>query len=38
VASDKLDEARADFEKFVALAPNAKETADAKKILEQIKK
>ena len=38
VASDKLDEARADLEKFVQLAPNAKETADAKKILEQIKK
>jgi Flp pilus assembly protein TadD len=38
VASDKLDEARADLEKFVSLAPNAKETADAKKILEQIKK
>jgi tetratricopeptide (TPR) repeat protein len=38
VASDKLDEARADLEKFVSLSPNAKETADAKKILEQIKK
>jgi tetratricopeptide (TPR) repeat protein len=38
VASDKFDEARADLEKFVSLAPNAKETADAKKILEQIKK
>jgi tetratricopeptide (TPR) repeat protein len=38
VASEKLDEARTDLEKFVSLAPNAKETADAKKILEQIKK
>jgi len=38
IASEKLDEARADLEKFVSLAPNAKETADAKKILEQIKK
>jgi len=38
VASEKLDDARADLEKFVQLAPNAKETADAKKILEQIKK
>lgn len=38
VASEKLDEARADFEKFLSLAPNAKEAADAKKILEQIKK
>ena len=38
IASDKLDEARADFEKFIAVAPNAKEAADAKKILEQIKK
>jgi predicted Zn-dependent protease len=38
IASEKLDEARADLEKFVSLAPNAKEAADAKKILEQIKK
>ncbi len=38
VASDKLDDAKADLEKFVQLAPNAKETDDAKKILEQIKK
>jgi Flp pilus assembly protein TadD len=38
IAAEKLDEARADLEKFVALAPNAKETADAKKILEQLKK
>jgi predicted Zn-dependent protease len=38
VASDKLEEAKTDLEKFVSLAPNAKETADAKKILDQIKK
>ena len=38
VAADKLDEARADLDKFVTLAPTAKEAADAKKILEQIKK
>lgn len=38
VSAEKLDEARADFEKFVALAPTSKEAADAKKILEQIKK
>ena len=38
VASDKLDDAKTDLEKFVQLAPNAKEAADAKKILEQIKK
>jgi tetratricopeptide (TPR) repeat protein len=38
IAAEKLDEARADLEKFVAVAPNAKETADAKKILEQLKK
>jgi predicted Zn-dependent protease len=38
VVSEKLDDARADLEKFVSLAPNAKETADAKKILDQIKK
>ena len=38
VASDKLPEAKADLEKFVQLAPNAKEADDAKKILDQIKK
>src|SRR3954468_10581091 len=38
VASDKLEDARADLEKFVSLAPNAKEAADARKILDQIKK
>ena len=38
VASDKLDEARATRTFRDRLAPNAKETADAKKILEQIKK
>lgn len=38
VSSDKLDDAKADLEKFVQLAPNAKEAADAKKIIEQIKK
>jgi len=38
VASDKLEEARADLDKFVSLAPNAKEAADARKILDQIKK
>jgi tetratricopeptide (TPR) repeat protein len=37
VAAQKLPEARADFEKFIAAEPNAKETADAKKILDQIK-
>lgn len=38
VAAEKLPEARADFEKFVSLAPTTKEAEDAKKILEQIKK
>lgn len=38
VAAEKLDLAKADLEKFVTLAPTAKETADAKKILEQLKK
>lgn len=38
VASDKLPEAKGDLEKFVKMAPNAKEAADANKILEQIKK
>lgn len=38
VSAEKLDEARADLEKFVSLAPTAKEAADAKKIIDQIKK
>ena len=38
VASDKLPEAKDDLEKFVKMAPTAKEAADANKILEQIKK
>ncbi len=38
VAADKLPEARTDLEKFVTLAPTAKEAADAKKILDQLKK
>jgi predicted Zn-dependent protease len=38
VSAEKLDEARADLEKFVTLAPTAKEAPDAKKILEQLKK
>ena len=38
VAAEKLDLAKVDLEKFVTLAPTAKETADAKKILEQLKK
>ena len=38
VAAEKLPEARADLEKFVGLAPTAKEAADAKKILDQLKK
>lgn len=38
VSAEKLDEAKADLEKFVTLAPNAKEAPDAKKILEQLKK
>ena len=38
VAAQKFDEARADLEKFVSLSPTAKEVADAKKILDQLKK
>jgi len=38
VAAEKLDLARTDLEKFVSLAPAAKEAADAKKILDQLKK
>jgi predicted Zn-dependent protease len=37
VAAQKLPEAKADFEKFLAADPNAKEAADAKKILDQLK-
>ncbi len=37
--AEKMDEAKADFEKFVTMGkPDSKEVADAKKILEQIKK
>jgi predicted Zn-dependent protease len=38
VAAEKLDEARADLDKFVTLAPTAKEAEDARKILAQLKK
>ena len=39
VAAQKLDEAKADLEKFVSLAPpGTKEVGDAQKILDQIKK
>jgi hypothetical protein len=33
-----MDEAKTDLEKFVSLAPTAKEAADAKRILEQMTK
>jgi tetratricopeptide (TPR) repeat protein len=38
LAATKYDEAKADLEKFVAVAPTAKEADDAKKILEQMAK
>jgi predicted Zn-dependent protease len=39
LSAQKLDESKADFEKFVAVAPpDSKEVADAKKILEQMVK
>ncbi len=38
VQAKKYDEGKADLEKFVSLAPNAKEAADAKKIIEQLAK
>jgi tetratricopeptide (TPR) repeat protein len=38
IAASKIDEAKADLEKFLSLAPTAKEAAEAKKILDQIKK
>src|SRR5262249_6322061 len=36
LSASKFDEAKADLEKFLSLAPNAKEAADAKKILDQM--
>ncbi len=36
LSDSKMDEAKADLEKFVSVAPTAKEAADAKKILEQM--
>jgi len=38
VQAQKFDEAKADLEKFVSLAPTSKEATDAKKILEQLPK
>lgn len=38
VVAKKYDEAKADLEKFVAAAPGAKETADARRILDQLPK
>jgi tetratricopeptide (TPR) repeat protein len=39
LAGQKIDESKADFEKFVSVAPpDSKEVADAKKILEQMVK
>ncbi len=38
VVAKKYAEARADLEKFVSAAPTAKETADAKKIIDQLPK
>jgi predicted Zn-dependent protease len=38
LAASKFDEAKADLEKFVSLAPTSKEAADAKRILEQMVK
>jgi predicted Zn-dependent protease len=38
VVAKKYDEAKVDLDKFVSLAPTAKEAADAKKILEQLPK
>jgi tetratricopeptide (TPR) repeat protein len=36
LAASKFDEARADLEKFIALAPTSKEAVEAKKILDQM--
>jgi predicted Zn-dependent protease len=38
LADGKMEEAKADLEKFVAAAPTAKEAAEAQKILEQMTK
>ena len=34
----KFDDARTDLEKFLSVAPTAKEAADAKKVLDQLPK
>lgn len=38
VVAKKFDEARADLEKFIAVAPTAKEAAEAKKVIDQLPK
>lgn len=38
LASSKFDDAKADFEKFLSVAPTSKEAAEAKKILDQMAK
>jgi tetratricopeptide (TPR) repeat protein len=38
LVAEKYDEAKADLEKFISMAPNSKEAADAKKIVEQLTK
>ena len=38
VVAKKFDEARVDLDKFISLAPAAKEAADAKRILDQLPK
>jgi predicted Zn-dependent protease len=38
LSAEKMDEAKADLEKFVAMSPTSKEAADAKKIIEQLTK
>ncbi len=38
VVAKKFDEARADLEKFISVAPTAKEAADAKKVIDQLPK
>ena len=38
IVDQKMDEAKADLEKFVSLAPAAKDTPEAKKLIEQLTK
>jgi len=38
IVDQKLDEAKADLEKFVSLAPTSKDAPEAKRLIEQLTK